>query len=73
MLSRGSDDLEVVVVGAGAAGLGAALRLAAAKVSFTVIEARKRVGGRAYTIADAPFPLDLGCGWLWVGASRRTV
>ena len=43
---------------------GAALRLAAARVSFAVFEARGRVGGRAYTIADAPFPLDLGCGWL---------
>jgi monoamine oxidase len=64
MLSRGTDDLEVVVVGAGAAGIGAAMRLAAARVSFTVFEARGRVGGRAYTIADAPFPLDLGCGWL---------
>ena len=64
MLSRGTDDLEVVVVGAGAAGLGAAMRLAAARVSFTVFEARGRVGGRAYTIADTPFPLDLGCGWL---------
>jgi cation diffusion facilitator CzcD-associated flavoprotein CzcO len=47
MLSRGSDDLEVVVVGAGAAGLGAALQLAAAKVSFTVFEAPDIVlGGR---------------------------
>jgi monoamine oxidase len=64
MLSRGTDDLEVVVVGAGAAGIGAATRLAAARVSFAVLEARGRVGGRAYTIADAPFPLDLGCGWL---------
>jgi monoamine oxidase len=64
MLSRGTDDLEVVVVGAGAAGIGAAMRLAAARVSFAVLEARGRVGGRAYTIADAPFPLDLGCGWL---------
>jgi monoamine oxidase len=35
-----TDDLEVVVVGAGAAGLGAAMRLAAARVSFTVLEAR---------------------------------
>src|SRR6202040_4012390 len=64
MFSRGKDDLEVVVVGAGAAGIGAAMRLAAARVSFAVFEARDRVGGRAHTIADAPFPLDLGCGWL---------
>jgi monoamine oxidase len=64
MLSLGTDDLEVVVVGAGAAGIGAAMRLAAARVSFAVLEARGRVGGRAYTVADAAFPLDLGCGWL---------
>jgi monoamine oxidase len=64
MLSRGTDDLEVVVVGAGAAGIGAATRLAAARISFAVLEARGRVGGRPYTVADALFPLDLGCGWL---------
>jgi monoamine oxidase len=64
MLSGGTDDLEVVVVGSGAAGLGAAMQLAAARVSFAVLEARGRVGGRAYTVADGPFPLDLGCGWL---------
>ncbi|MBO0734001.1 MAG: NAD(P)-binding protein, partial [Methylocapsa sp.] len=45
-----NDYLAVVVVGAGAAGLGAAMRLAAAKVSFTVLEARGRVGGRAHTV-----------------------
>jgi monoamine oxidase len=64
MLCGGKDDLEVVVVGAGAAGLGAALRLATARVSFTVFEARGRVGGRAHTVTDEEFPLDLGCGWL---------
>jgi monoamine oxidase len=64
MPCSGTDDLEVVVVGAGAAGIGAAMRLAAARVSFAVLEARGRVGGRAYTIVNSPFPLDLGCGWL---------
>src|ERR1700730_8291710 len=64
MLSRGTDDVEVIVVGAGAAGLGAAMRLAATRVSFKVLEARNRAGGRAYTVTDGAFPLDLGCGWL---------
>jgi monoamine oxidase len=64
MLSGGPDDLEVVIIGAGAAGIGAAMRLAAARVSFTVLEARNRVGGRGYTVTYGPFPLDLGCGWL---------
>jgi len=63
MLSGGSADLEVVIVGAGAAGLGAATRLGAARVSFTVLEARGRGRQAAYAFADAPFPLDLGCGW----------
>lgn len=58
------DDFEVVVVGAGAAGLGAALRLAAAGLSLAVLEARDRVGGRAHTVTYGAFPLDLGCGWL---------
>jgi cation diffusion facilitator CzcD-associated flavoprotein CzcO len=70
MPCSGKDDLEVVVVGAGAAGIGAAMRLAAARVSFTVLEARNRVAGRAYTSADAPFPLDLGCGWLHPASAR---
>jgi monoamine oxidase len=64
MLSGATNDVEVVVVGAGAAGLGAAMRLAAAGVSFTVLEARRRAGGRACTVTDGIFPLDLGCGWL---------
>jgi monoamine oxidase len=60
MLSGGKDDLEVVVVGAGAARLGAAMRLAATRVSFAVLEARGRAGGRAHTVTDEEFPLDLG-------------
>jgi len=64
MFTGGMDDLKVAVVGAGAAGLGAALRLKAARVSFIVLEAQGRAGGRAHTVANGPFPLDLGCGWL---------
>jgi len=37
MFTGGMDDLKVAVVGAGAAGLGAALRLKAARVSFIVL------------------------------------
>ncbi|WP_036259382.1 flavin monoamine oxidase family protein [Methylocapsa aurea] len=56
--------IEVIVIGAGAAGLGAAARLALAGVGVRIVEARDRVGGRAHTLLDAPYPLDLGCGWL---------
>jgi len=55
---------EVVVVGAGAAGIAAARRLAAAGVSALVLEASDRIGGRAWTGDAAGLPFDLGCGWL---------
>ncbi len=60
-------DPDVIVIGGGAAGLGAARRLAAAGVAVRVIEARSRLGGRAWTLSEQAgggYPLDLGCGWL---------
>jgi monoamine oxidase len=58
-------EVDVAVVGAGAAGIGAARRLGkAGSVSVLVLEARDRVGGRVQTIAPAGFPLDLGAEWL---------
>jgi monoamine oxidase len=59
------DHLDVVIVGAGAAGLGALRRLAAVGVSAVALDARGRVGGRAHTILLRPdLPVDCGCGWL---------
>ncbi|MGD9924921.1 MAG: flavin monoamine oxidase family protein [Pseudorhodoplanes sp.] len=55
---------DVIVVGAGAAGIAAARTLRDAGRRVTVLEARPRLGGRAFTAAKAGFPLDLGCGWL---------
>jgi monoamine oxidase len=57
-------DVDVVVIGAGAAGVAAARRLARTSLSVRVIEARERSGGRAWTMRDGDVPLDLGCGWL---------
>ncbi|MGO4815810.1 FAD-dependent oxidoreductase, partial [Cupriavidus sp. 2MCAB6] len=57
-------ELDVVVVGAGAAGIAAARRLGEAGLSLAVIEAGDRVGGRAWTIRHEGLPIDLGCGWL---------
>ncbi len=59
--------IDVAIVGAGAAGVGAARRLAAAGLSVLVIEASDRVGGRAWTHDIDGMPLDLGCGWLHSG------
>src|SRR6516165_2779952 len=59
-----STDADVVIVGAGAAGIAAARRLAASGLSAMVLEATARVGGRAWTCDVAGMRLDLGCGWL---------
>jgi monoamine oxidase len=72
-------DADVAIVGAGAAGVGAARRLAGAGVSPILLEATERVGGRAFTCDIAGFSLDLGCGWLhsaernaWTRIARET-
>jgi monoamine oxidase len=60
-----SGEFEVVVVGGGAAGIAAARRLHDAGVQCLLVEARDRLGGRAWTVVDRHgFGLDLGCGWL---------
>jgi monoamine oxidase len=57
--------VEVVVVGAGLAGLCAARRLSQAGLSVSVLEARDRVGGRTWSraLADGTV-LDLGGQWI---------
>jgi monoamine oxidase len=59
------NECDVIVIGAGAAGLGAARRLAAAGVAVRVVEARNRLGGRAWTArSPSGLPMELGCAWL---------
>ena len=58
-------NVDVAIIGAGAAGLGAAHALKNSGLSVIVLEARDRVGGRAHTIQAAPDVIfDVGCGWL---------
>jgi monoamine oxidase len=58
-------NVDVAIIGAGAAGLGAANALKNSGLSVIVLEARGRVGGRAHTIQAAPdVVFDVGCGWL---------
>jgi len=65
-------DIDVAIIGAGAAGLGAAHGLANSGLSVIVLEARNRVGGRGHTIMASPeVTFDLGCGWLH-SADRNT-
>jgi monoamine oxidase len=61
-------DVDVVVIGAGCAGLAAAKALRAAGRSFVVVEAMDRIGGRAWTTStDFGVPFDIGCAWLHAG------
>src|SRR5215468_3127723 len=60
-----TSEAEVVIVGGGAAGIAASRRLHDAGVDCLLVEARSRLGGRAFTVRAGPdFPIDLGCGWL---------
>jgi monoamine oxidase len=58
-------EVDIAIIGAGAAGLGAAQALQNSGLSVIVLEARDRVGGRGHTIQAAPdITFDVGCGWL---------
>lgn len=72
-------DADIVIVGGGAAGVGAARRLAGSGRSVLLLEAAPRIGGRAWTHEIRGLPLDLGCGWLhsagrnsWTAIARKS-
>jgi monoamine oxidase len=54
--------IDVLIIGAGAAGLAAAGKLVAAGRSIRILEARNRIGGRAHTVHDPKWhlPIELG-------------
>ena len=63
--------LDVVIIGAGAAGLGAGKAALAKGLSFTVLEAASYAGGRARTdTTRLGTPFDLGCRSLYGGAAN---
>lgn len=66
-----SSEVDVVVVGGGAAGIAAARRLADEGLEVLLLEGGPKLGGRARTEFHGGFPLDLGCGWLH-SADRNT-
>jgi monoamine oxidase len=68
---------DIVIIGGGAAGIGAARRLAQSGLSTLLLEASSRLGGRAWTHEVAGLHVDLGCGWFhsaernaWIGIAE---
>jgi monoamine oxidase len=57
-------DVDVAIVGAGAAGIAAARRLRALGISHVLLEAATRAGGRAWTRRLATGLFDAGASWL---------
>ena len=59
---------DIVIVGAGAAGIGAGLALTRLGISHVILEAKQRVGGRAYSDTSSIGHLwDHGAHWLHSG------
>ena len=55
---------DLVIVGAGAAGISAAREASRRGLTFTIVEASERAGGRTQSAAWRGYHLDLGAGWL---------
>lgn len=71
-------DLDVVIIGAGAAGLSAAHAARAAGLRFSVVEARSRIGGRTVTDTRLGAPFDGGATFIhfsdknpWTGIAAQ--
>lgn len=55
---------EIIVIGAGMAGIAAAKELGDSGYSVKVLEARDRIGGRTHTDESLGAPIDLGGSWI---------
>jgi monoamine oxidase len=62
-----SGNVDVIIVGAGAAGIAAARRLAAASRRFVLLEAAAEIGGRCVTdVTTFGVPYDRGAHWIYL-------
>jgi monoamine oxidase len=68
------DRTDVVIIGAGVAGLAAARRLREHGAKCVILEARTRIGGRVFTVTDprSPVPIELGAEFVHGDAPELT-
>ena len=72
-LAKGKD-FDVIIIGAGSAGLSAAKELNRIGLTYTLVEGSHRIGGRAYSEEISPGVwFDLRCSWLVGGATNPFV
>ncbi|WP_018389395.1 FAD-dependent oxidoreductase [Ancylobacter sp. FA202] len=62
LAQTGASDVDVVIIGGGAAGIAAARQIAGAKRSYVLLEASSKLGGRARTEDAFGARVDLGAG-----------
>lgn len=55
---------DVIVIGAGAAGIGASVSLTSKNLNHIILEARGRFGGRTYATTVSNVPVDLGASFV---------
>jgi monoamine oxidase len=68
------EDVDVIVIGAGAAGIAAARKLKAERLRVLVLEARERIGGRCVTDTTTfGIPFDRGAHWIHNPGSNPVV
>lgn len=62
--ARAQEPIDVIIIGAGIAGLAAARTLADEGMRVVVLEAANRIGGRIHTDRSLGLPVEVGAGWI---------
>ena len=63
-VSAKAKPLNIIIIGAGIAGLAAANQLNAYGHKVKILEARNRIGGRIWTNRSMGMPIDMGASWI---------
>jgi len=64
---------DAIIIGSGAAGIGAAVTLASKNLNFIILEARNRTGGRTYATTVSGVDVDLGASFVHSPESNNAI